>query len=127
MRMRHLIGFLAVVVLVASCDSGPDGPGDIMGSVRSSHSSLGGVVLEVVAEGVEGFSGAGGTRVLWAPQSTPGLYRVIVIGQSGSELAFTASVKDRAMRMPRATVVGAVDLENLPLPVAEDFEVDFRR
>ncbi len=126
MKMIRIAGFLALASLVASCDSGPDGPGDIVASVQAPNRALGGVVMEVVAAGVEGFSGAGGTKVIWAPQSTAGLYRVIVIGQSGDELIFTVSVKDRAMRTPRATVIGAVDLENRPIPVTETFQVRFR-
>lgn len=126
MRITRTIGLIALALLAISCDAGPDGPGDIVGSVTSPGAPLGGVVMEVVGGGVEGFSGAGGTKLFWAPQSTQNVYRVVVIGESGSDLEFTVSVKDRGGRMPRATVVGAVDLQNLPLPVTEGFKVRFK-
>ncbi len=123
--MKRLIGLVALAILAAACDSGPSGPGDLAGSIQSPAPVLGGVVLEVVGKGIEGFSGAGGTEVFWARQEDPSTYRVIVVGESGGELGFTVSVRDRSDRKPRATVVGVVDLNNQPLPVTEGYEVKF--
>jgi hypothetical protein len=86
------------------------------------------VVFEVVGAGIEGFSGAGGTKVFWARQENPNVYRVIVLGESGGDLKFSVAVQDRGGRMPRATVVSAVDLNNRPLlPITEAYEVKFTR
>jgi hypothetical protein len=83
------------------------------------------MVLEVVGRGVQGFSGAGGTKVFWAPQNDPKVHRVVVIGQGGGDLEFLVSVEDRANRKPRATVVNLVDMENRSLPVTNDYKVRF--
>jgi len=126
--MRRLFGLMVLASLVIGCDSGPDGPGDLTGSVQSPSPSLGGVVFEVVGAGIEGFSGAGGTWVSWARQEDPIVYRVIVLGESGGDLKFSVAVQDRGGRMPRATVVSAVDLNNRPLlPITEGYEVRFTR
>jgi hypothetical protein len=125
--MRRLLVVAALALSVGACDSGPDGPGDLAGQVQSPAPSLGGAVFEVVGSGIEGFSGAGGTRVFWARQDNPVAYRVIVLGDGGGELAFTATVKERGGRLPRSTVVSAVDTENRPLPVTKDFKVKFSR
>jgi hypothetical protein len=82
-------------------------------------------VLEVVGSGIQGFSGAGGTKVFWAPQGTPSVYRVIVVGETAGDLPFSVSVQDLADRKPRATVVSLVDLNNLPVPVTKDHKVKF--
>jgi len=123
--MKRFIGLVVLAILAAGCDSGPSGPGDLAGSVRSPGPVLGGAVFEVVGRGIEGFSGAGGTKVFWARQENPAVYRVIVVGESGGELEFSVSVQDRSDRTPRATVVGVVDLNNQPLPVTKEYKVKF--
>jgi len=123
--MKRLTVFGALVFLAVGCDSGPSGPGDITGTIQSPGSPLGGAVVEIVSSGIEGFSGAGGTRIFSAIQENPVVYRVIVIGESGGDLTFRVSVQDRGGRLPRASVVSLVDLNNLPLPVTEDYVVRF--
>lgn len=125
--MRRFGGLLILAFLTAACDTGPDGPGDLSGSIRAPQSSLGGVVFEMVGQGIEDFSGEEGTKVYWARQDDPIVYRVIVIGETGGDLQFRVSVADRGNRLPRALVVSAVDLENRPVPVTSDFEVKLRR
>ena len=90
--MRSFIGWALLLGFMMGCDSGPDGPGDLTGSVIAPASTVGAVVFEVVGAGIEGFSGAGGTRVFWAPQETPGVYRVILVSETGGELKFNVSV-----------------------------------
>ncbi|MBT8396593.1 MAG: hypothetical protein HKO65_09100 [Gemmatimonadetes bacterium] len=123
--MKRLIGILGLLLLVASCDSGPDGPGDITGTLLTPGVGVGAVVLEVVGSGVQGFSGAGGTKVFWAQQTDPKVHRVVVVGPGGGDLQFQVSVEDRSKRAPRVTVVNVVDTGNRSLPVTNDFKVRF--
>jgi len=127
--MRRLFGSLTATaaLLAAGCDSGPDGPGNLVGSVQSPSASLGGVVIEVVGPAIEDFSGEGGTRVFWARQEDPGVFRVIAVAEGGGSLNFTASVQERSGKLPRATVISAVDSQNRPLPVTTEYKVRFRR
>lgn len=119
---------LAVLVAFAwGCDSGPHGPGDVTATLLAPDVAVGGIVVEMVGSGIEGFSGAGGTRVFFAQQDEPIVYRVIVIGEGSGDLSFKVSVRDRGGRFPRATVVGAVDMENLPLSVTQDYQLRFSR
>ncbi len=125
--MKRLVGVMALAICLGACDTGPDGPGDLTGSVGAGTQDLGGVVFEVVGAGIEGFSGAGGSRVFWAQQENPVVFRVIVVSENGGDMRFSATVTDRGGRMPRATVVSAVDTENRPVPVTEAMEVRFVR
>jgi len=125
--MRTLIGGILALFLLAGCDSGPDGPGDLSGTVQSSGSPLGAVVIEVVGAGIEGFQGTGDTKVFWARQEDPNIYRVVVVGDGSGDLRFSVSVRDRGARVPRALVASAVDAENGILPVANDLRVRMSR
>ena len=125
--MKRLILIGALAFLAVGCDSGPSGPGEITGTIRSPGPALGGAVLEIVSSGVEGFSGAGGTRVFSAIQENPVVHRVIVIGDSGGHLTFSVSVQDQGGRLPRASVVSLVDLNNVPIPVTKSHKVEFTR
>lgn len=125
--MKKLVGVMALAMGMWACDTGPDGPGDLSGLVRGGSQDLGAVVFEVVGAGIEGFSGAGGSRVFWARQENPVVFRVIVVAENGGDLSFSANVSDRGGRMPRATLVSAVDTENRPIPVTEGMEVRFAR
>ena len=123
--MKRSIAIWALVFLGAGCDSGPSGPGDITGTIQSQGTPLGGAVVEIVSSGVEEFSGAGGTRVFSAIQENPVVHRVIVIGDSGGDLTFNVSVQDLDGRLPRVSIVSLVDLNNLPIPVTDDYKVRF--
>lgn len=125
--MKRFVAFLVLTLLVGACDSGPEGPGDLTGSFRTSGPAMGGVVFEVVGAGIEKFTGTGGTKVFWAAQPDPNVFRVILIGESGGDLTFTATVRDRSRGLPRATVVSVVDLENRPVPVTKDLKVRFSK
>ena len=123
--MRRLTGTLTLLLLVIGCDSGPDGPGDITGTLQTPNVSVGAVILEVVGGGVQGFSGAGGTEVFWAQQTDPKIHRVVVVGSGGGDLQFLVSVEDRSNRAPRVSVVNVVDTTNRSLPVTKDYKVKF--
>ena len=124
--MKRFILFAILVTSVVGCDSGPEGPGDLTGSIVSPGAQIGGVVFEVVGGGIQGFSGAGGSKVFWAAQENPIVFRVIVIGESGGDLKFNVSVQDVSGRKPRATVISAVDPDNQPLsPITKEYKVKF--
>jgi hypothetical protein len=122
--MKRLFVVAALSLLALGCDSGPDGPGDFTGTLRTEGVAVGAMVLEVVGSGIEGFSSAGGTKVFSAVQADPNTHRVMVIGEGG-DLAFQVTVQDRGRGKPKATVINAVDLENRPLPVTREFKVRF--
>ena len=121
---RSAVG-LVLLLLTGGCDSGPDGPGDITGTLQTPGVSVGAAVLEVVGGGVQGFAGAGGTKVFWAQQVDPKNHRVVVVGSGGSDLQFQVSVEDRSKRAPRVTVVNLVDTGNRSVPVSQDYKVKF--
>ena len=120
-------GLLLLLGLTSACDSGPEGPGDLTGTLQAPDVQVGAVVLEVVGGGIEGFSSAGGNKVFWAQQDDPARYRVVVVGENPGEISFTVSVRNLGGQNPRATVVNAVDLSNRPLPVTGDYRIRFRR
>lgn len=122
--MKRFAVVLTLALLAGACDSGPQGPGDLKGSFQTTGPAVGGLVFEVVGSGIERFTGTGGTKVFWAQQPDPKVFRVILVGVGGN-LTFTATVQDRSKPLPRATVVSAVDLENRPVPVTKDLKVKF--
>ncbi len=126
--MRRLVLILSSLALLAwGCDSGPSGPGELTGSVQTPGPPLGGAVLEVAGKGITGFSGAGGTQVLWAATATADTYRVVLVSQTPGPLQFRVAVEDRGGRKPDATVVSLVSGENLPLPPTDGYRVSFTR
>jgi hypothetical protein len=126
MKKLRKVAFLALLA-AAACDSGPEGPGDLTGFLSAPEVDLGGSVLEVVGSGIVGFSGQGGSKVFWAQQDNPSVYRVVVVGPEGADPAFSVTVEDVGRRFPRAMVVSLVDRANQPVPVTKDYEVRFRR
>ena len=113
MRLRGVLPFAAALCLVGigACDSGPSGPGSLMGRVTGE--SLGGVVLEVVGAGIVGFEGRGDTQAYGAPMARPeNTHRVILIDPQGGELLFEIQVDDVAMDGPVMTVLSATGVDN---------------
>jgi hypothetical protein len=123
--MRRIAFFMALFLGTAACDSGPSGPGNLTGWIRSAGPELGGVALEVVGPGIDGFSGTGGTQVFWAPRGTADTYRVVVVGSSPGDLQFNVSVQDVGGSKPVATLIHVVDGDNLPRPATGQFRVRF--
>ena len=86
----------AALLSMAACDSGPEGPGSLIG--RATGDALGAVVLQVEGVGIQGFAGRGTTQVYWS--GDPGrvnTHRVILIDPQGGDLGFEIIVEDRAM------------------------------
>jgi len=125
--MKRYVVLGMVALGIGGCDSGPSGPGEITATLRSPAEAVGGIVAQVVGSGIEGFSGAGGSKVFFAQQDDPSVYRVIVITEGGGDLSFTVAVRDLGARMPRSTIVGAVDPNNLPLLVTKEYQLKFKR
>ena len=123
--MRRLAAVLTLLFLAWGCDSGPNGPGNLTGEVRSKGPDLGGAVLQVVGRGIEGFSGVGGSRVFWEPMGSDDSYRVVVITEAPGDLHFQVSVEDLGERPPSATIVSLVDGQNTNLPATNDYQVRF--
>jgi hypothetical protein len=127
--MKRIVVVFALSLLAWGCDSGPKGPGEFVGSVESPGPLLGGVVLEVAGKGIEGFSGAGGSRVFWAArEGFQDSYRVMVIQPSASaEIQFRVSLMDLAEGRPRASIANLVGGDNFTLPATPEYRVRFRR
>ena len=123
--MKRLATASVFLLLAWGCDSGPSGPGDLTGEVRSTGTDLGGAVLQVVGKGIDGFSGVGGSRVFWAPIDVADTYRVVVITDSPGDLHFRVSVQDLGEQAPAAAVVNLVDGQNTNLPATKDYQVRF--
>ncbi len=126
--MRRSVLTAALALLAWGCDSGPSGPGELVGSVESPGPLLGGAVVEVVGEGIEGFSGSGGSRVFWAARTgVPNTYRVVVIDPSPArEIRFRVAVRDLGGERPQALLVNLVDGQNLTIPATSEYRVRFR-
>lgn len=121
MRRRRLLTAVAALTAAAlsACDSGPDGPGTVAGTVTGA-SDLGAAVLDVVWMGVQGFEGQGSTQVYAAPVAgEENRYRVILVGPTGGDLRFGIRVDDLYLEGPVVTVVEAATAANLALPVTD--------
>lgn len=116
-------GALALVLLpalmLAGCDSGPQGPGPLPATVVSP-TPLGAVVLEFTGEGVTGFEARGSTRVFAAAtSSTPGKRRVVlVVPAAATEIPFSVVFADRAGPMPAVAAVSAASADNAQVSAA---------
>jgi len=110
---RTLVALL-LAGLAASCDTGPDGPGTVEGTVVGP-ADLAGAVLDVVWRGVQGFEGRGDTQVYWAPVTgEDDRYRVILVRATGGRMGFGIRVDDVYLEGPVVTVVEAVGSDDLP-------------
>lgn len=116
---------LALLALLAACDSGPKGPGFLTGAVEGP-ASLGAVQLEVSGAGIVGFEGAGTTRVFSAPLGEDA-HRVVLVGETAGDLRFRIEVTDRRSAPPSATVLSASDEADLPVSSLQPFRVRIAR
>ena len=111
MRSR-LVATAVAALLLAGCDSIPDGPGTIDAIVESTQ-SLGAVVLEFEGGGVEGFDPQGSTLVYSAAvSSTTRKYRVILVSPDGSPLRFGIRVDNVREAQPTVTAISAATPAN---------------
>jgi hypothetical protein len=118
MRTRALAALVALTMTVAAgCDSGPDGPGTVAGTVTGA-TDLGAVVLDVVWKGIQGFEGQGSTQIYSAPvPGEPNRYRVILVDPTGGDLTFGIRVDDLYLEGPVVTVAEAAGTDDLPRSV----------
>lgn len=127
-RGLTFLTLLFAALLAVGCGDDGGGPGELTGTVVSPGPALGGAVLEVVGKGVTGFSGAGATRVYYAPTQTEGTFRVVLLSSSDSgPLQFTVAVQDVGAKKPSASLVNLTSVGNLPLPATSDYSVTFSR
>ena len=113
---RRVLRALAVVLglVIAGCDSGPNGPGLLEGTV--SAPALGAVLLEVEGAGINGFEGRASTRVYAGTLSgRPNVHRVILMDRDGGSLAFAIDVDDLGMDGPVVTVIQAAGTDDEPM------------
>jgi hypothetical protein len=109
---------LVLAAALAACDTGPDGPGTVAGTVTGA-ANLGAVVLEVDWAGIQGFEGQGSTQVYSSTVvGVADRYRVILVGPTPGDLTFGIRVDDAYLEGPVVTVVEAAGADNLPLDVS---------
>jgi len=121
MRSRFALAALAAAALtgMSACDSGPDGPGTVSGTVTGA-ADVGAVVLDVIWAGVQGFEGQGSTQVYAAEVAGEvGRYRVILVGPAGGDLSFGIRVDDVYLEGPVVTLIEATGTNNLPRSVGD--------
>ena len=111
MRRALVMVALASGVLVGACDSGPKGPGQLTGRLRSGPIPVGAIVLEFTGTGITGFSGVGATKVFFA-ENEPGVFRVVMATPTAGEMNFLISVEDLEAPLPTVNSVEAVDSNN---------------
>ncbi len=111
MRRALVMVALASGVLVGACDSGPKGPGQLTGRLRSGPIPVGAIVLEFTGTGITGFSGVGATKVFFA-ENEPGVFRVVMVTPTAGEMNFLISVEDLEAPLPTVNSVEAVDSNN---------------
>ena len=117
---------MAAVAVLAACDTGPSGPGTVVGTVTGPP-DLGAAVLDVVWKGVQGFEGRGSTQAYSAPVAGEvDRYRLVLVAPSGGDLSFSIEVDDVYLEGPVVTLVDATDASNEPRSVA-DLEVLLER
>lgn len=107
---------VAGALVIAACDSGPEGPGVLSATVVSPQ-PLGAVVLEFTGTGITGFEVQGSTQVFGTPGGT-GVqkHRVILVSPTGAtEIRFGIEFADRAGKMPSVAAVSAASPANLPV------------
>ena len=111
MSRTSLVAVLATGLLFSACDSGPKGPGDLTGRLRSGPIPVGAIVLEFTGNGITGFSGSGATQVFSAERGA-GVFRVVLVTPTPGEMAFRVSVEDLEAPFPTVTAVEAVGGDN---------------
>ncbi len=110
---------LGGVLVLASCDSGPQGPGVLPAKVTSAR-PLGAVVLEFTGAGITGFEARGTTQVFGAAGGTgTQKQRVILVSPAGAtEIPFAISFEDRAADMPSVVAITAASPTNATVSAA---------
>ena len=117
---------LILLLGVAGCDLGPDGPSTVGGRI-TGHPALGAAVLDVTWPGAIGFEGRGSTQVYAAavPGSTD-RWRVVLISPAISDLPFAAEVESSLLEAPTITVVEAANIGNHAVDVGP-LEIEIER
>lgn len=99
---------LSAALVLAACDSGPEGPGVLSAKVTSPQ-PLGAVVLEFTGTGITGFEARGTTQVFGEVGGTGSQrHRVILVSPAGAtEISFGIGFEDRAGEMPSVVAITA--------------------
>jgi hypothetical protein len=115
MKSHGMLVVVTALVFSAGCGGdGPQGPGDLPGTVEVGSAEIGAIVVNVSGVGIGAIKGTGSTRAFASDDVSNSKRVVLVIPQAGG-IGFTVSVEDRSLGAPTATVVEAVDLNNQPV------------
>lgn len=111
-----VLAFLAVALAVGACDDDAGGPGTLQARVDPGDAAVGAAVVEVSADGVQGFEAAGQVRMYSGETSGGRFHRVVLVGpRGGGELRFRIRVEDVSADPLPAYVVAAADTANRPI------------
>ena len=114
MRWPRLVLLMAVALTLDACDWGPRGQGRLTGIVRSGAGPVGAIVLEISGPGIQGFTDAGQTLILFA-EPQPEVYRVVLVAANPDRIRFRVAIDDVRRSGLTVTTVEAVDENNAPI------------
>jgi len=126
MRWVRLVTIMGVALTSSACEWGPRGEGELRGIVTPGSVPVGAIVLEISGPGVQGFTDAGQTRILFA-EPQPEVYRVVLVAADPDRIRFRVAMDD--VRSPSLTVVTveAVDDTNVRITDLSGITVELAR
>jgi len=116
---------LAALMLASACDRRPQGPGYLTAALEGPI-PLGAAVVDVRGIGIIGFEPAASTHI-YSAVTPDGVYRVVLVAETPSDLLFRIKVEDPSGVPPTAVVVSAADGGNLPVSSIAPFTVHVSR
>jgi hypothetical protein len=120
----RLFAVLAVALLVACGDSGPEaGPGVLTATVVSPHGAEGSAVVSIFGPGIGDLTPLGGRLFEWRRADT---VRVVLANDEGGDLAFAVAVADTT-QPPVGVVLQVADAQDRLRDVLTGYELEVRR
>lgn len=118
---------LAIALLPAGCDWGPEGEGEWRATLTGPGEPFGSAVLLVTGEGIQDVTGDAGVRV-WIQETDPGEFRAVLVQtEATGSVHFRIRVQDMAAPPPSVAVLEAADLADEQVQVTEAHRARLQR